>query len=299
LSRFYDQVEGRDPPRGPLPRTFTAMVDAHPTRAVQDVMSGYLDTAVTLGRRTAEMHLALASDASDRAFAPEPFTSEDLSAVTMDAAGHAQKVMDALQAAVERSADNPARAQTPMPDDVAAQAKRLLRVRGALMDAIDRIPTLEFTASKIRVHGDYHLGQVLWSEGDFYILDFEGEPGRPMAERRQKQSPMKDVAGMLRSFGYAAYAGLFAHTSSRPAEFTRIEPWARLWQTWASAAFLRGYFRTTSNALFVPGEHSQRDALLRLFVLDKALYELNYELNNRPDWVRIPLRGVLELLNTE
>lgn len=104
---------------------------------------------------------------------------------------------------------------------------------------------------------------------------------------------------MLRSFSYAAYAGLFAHTSSRPTEFARLEAWARLWQTWAGASFLRGYFDAVGQAQFVPTEASQRDALLRLFVIDKALYELNYELNNRPDWVRIPLRGLLELLQSE
>jgi len=156
---------------------------------------------------------------------------------------------------------------------------------------------LEFTASKIRVHGDYHLGQVLWSEGDFYILDFEGEPTRSIEERRRKQSPLKDVAGMIRSFGYAAYAGLFAHTASRPAELERLEPWARIWQTWTTAAFLRGYFAAAAGAQFVPALEAHRDALLRLFALDKVLYELNYELNNRPDWVRIPLRGIFELLD--
>ena len=186
-----------------------------------------------------------------------------------------------------------------MSEEIAAEAKVLLRARGPLLDAIRRAPTLEFTASKIRIHGDYHLGQVLWSEGDFYILDFEGEPARPLASRRQKQSPMKDVAGMLRSFSYAAYAGLFAHTASRPSEYARLEAWARLWQTWAGASFLRGYFDTAAQALFVPTEPTQRDALLRLFVIDKALYELTYELNNRPDWVRIPLRGLLELIQSE
>jgi maltose alpha-D-glucosyltransferase/alpha-amylase len=168
-----------------------------------------------------------------------------------------------------------------------------------LLDSIRQAPSLEFVASKIRVHGDYHLGQVLWSEGDFYILDFEGEPARSIAQRRQKQSALKDVAGMVRSFSYAAYAALFAHAASRPAEFERLEPWARLWQTWASAAFLRGYFVTIGDALFVPTEASQREALLRLWMLDKALYELNYELNNRPDWLRIPIRGVLGLLNVD
>ena len=173
----------------------------------------------------------------------------------------------------------------------------LLERRQQLLDAIHTPPAIEFTASKIRIHGDYHLGQVLWCEGDFYILDFEGEPARPLAQRRAKQSPLKDVAGMIRSFSYAAYAGLFAHTASRPAAFDALTPWADLWETWTTASFLRGYFAAVGNALFVPQQSDQRDELLRFFVLDKALYELNYELNNRPDWMRIPLSGILRLLD--
>ena len=207
-------------------------------------MTGYLETALTLGRRTGELHLALASDARDAAFAPEPFTKEDLAAVSAEATAQVQQAMEALQATVDRSARGKKAGRLPVSEEIAAEAKELLRARGPLLDAIRRAPTLEFTASKIRVHGDYHLGQVLWAEGDFYILDFEGEPARPIAERREKQSPMKDVAGMLRSFSYAAYAGLFAHTLD-PAvgNSLDLEPWARIWQTWASAAFLQGLLR--------------------------------------------------------
>ena len=297
LSRFYDRIEGRNTPREPLPGTFGDMIAVRSPMAVVELMTGYLETALTLGRRTGELHLALASDARDAAFAPEPFTKDDLAAVAADANAQIQQAMEALQATVSARGKKASRIE--LSDEMAAEARQLLRARGPLVDAIRRAPTLEFTAAKTRIHGDYHLGQVLWSEGDFYILDFEGEPTRPLGVRRQKQSPLKDVAGMLRSFSYAAYAALFAHTVSRPAEYGRLEPWARLWQTWAGASFLRGYFDIAGHALFMPTEPSQRDALLRLFVIDKALYELNYELNNRPDWVRIPLRGLLELLQSE
>jgi len=231
------------------------------------------------------MHLALASDSGNLAFAPEPFTQDDLTALARDAAAEAQKAFHILDSELDR-----------LPDDVAQSARRLLQSRDTLLERIRSAPALEFSASKIRVHGDYHLGQVLWAEGDYFLLDFEGEPARSIEQRRLKQSPLKDVAGMMRSFGYAAYAGLFGHVASRPSELERLEPWARIWQTWTTAAFLRGYFTTAAGALFIPAAASQRDALLQLFVLDKALYELNYELNNRPDWVRIPLRGIFELL---
>jgi trehalose synthase-fused probable maltokinase len=137
---------------------------------------------------------------------------------------------------------------------------------------------------------------VLWAEGDFYILDFEGEPSKPLVERRRKQSPLKDVAGMLRSFGYAAHAGLFAYTAARPDAFDHFAQWAEVWETWTTAAFLRGYFKAINHALFVPANPAQRDELLCLFVLEKALYELNYELNNRPEWLRIPVFGIRRLL---
>jgi maltose alpha-D-glucosyltransferase / alpha-amylase len=276
VDRYFDAVEGRTLPKVPTPRTISEMIDEPIPQAAKDAIGAYLRSAETLGRRTAEMHLALASDASHPDFAPEVFTSEDLAALGVDAGGQAQLALKTLEAT--------------------GRGPELLERRQELLDRIHTPPPLEFTASKIRVHGDYHLGQVLWSEDDFYILDFEGEPARPLVERRSKQSPLKDVAGMVRSFGYAAYAGLFAHTASRPGAFEALAPWAELWETWVTAAFLRGYFTTARGALFLPQAAAQRDELLRFFILDKALYELNYELNNRPDWLRIPLTGILRLL---
>jgi maltose alpha-D-glucosyltransferase/alpha-amylase len=287
VQRFYDDVEGSSL-QPPKPGFDTDLIPEVPPEGVGALMGPSLAAAETLGRRTAEMHLALASDSADVAFAPEPFTKEDLDAICRDAGAEAQKALQSLESP-----------SAPLPDDVAAAAQRLLQSRDTLLERIRSAPALEFSASKIRVHGDYHLGQVLRAEDDYYLLDFEGEPARSIEQRRRKQSPLKDVAGMMRSFSYAAYAGLFNHIRSRPADFERLEPWARIWQGWSTAAFLRGYFGTADGALFIPAAISQRDALLELFVLDKALYELNYELNNRPDWVRIPLHGIFELLEPQ
>jgi maltose alpha-D-glucosyltransferase/alpha-amylase len=283
VGRFYEDVGDRIAP------------DVHGTpwsvvelpEPVTGAMGAYIDTAATLGRRTAEMHIALAGDTSNAAFGAEPLTRADLDRLTTGATKQAQ---DALQTLMTARAD--------LTDEVRGSAEQLLQSRDTLLERIRCAPPLEFVASKIRVHGDYHLGQVLWSEGDFYILDFEGEPARSLEERRLKQSPLKDVAGMIRSFGYAAYAGLFAFATSRRSEFPRLEAWARLWHLGASAAFLRAYFPVVDESLFVPRIEKDRDGLLRLFVLEKALYELNYELNNRPEWARIPLRGILDLLST-
>jgi maltose alpha-D-glucosyltransferase/alpha-amylase len=150
-------------------------------------------------------------------------------------------------------------------------------------------------AARIRIHGDYHLGQVLWTRNDFVILDFEGEPARPLAERREKHSPLKDVAGMLRSFSYAAAVGLENHLSRRAGDRERLEPWADFWEREVSAAFLRGYRDVVAGTGLVPADADVCRALLDAYLLDKALYELSYELNNRPAWVRIPLAGILSL----
>jgi maltose alpha-D-glucosyltransferase/alpha-amylase len=149
---------------------------------------------------------------------------------------------------------------------------------------------------RIRIHGDYHLGQVLRSRGDYIILDFEGEPARTLAARRAKQSPLKDVAGMLRSFSYAAYAGLNAFAQRRPDDAKSLEPWARLWQNSVSTEFLRAYRLAidATNPKLIP-QPTQAQLLLNAYLLEKALYELLYELDNRPAWVRIPLAGILAL----
>jgi maltose alpha-D-glucosyltransferase/alpha-amylase len=286
IARFFEAVDAEPAPAGAGFETYADLIASEPSERVARAMGSYLVTAATLGRRTAEMHLALGSDAADPAFLPEPLTPIDVQLLTSDAVAQAQKALDVLAAST-----------LSLPQDVQDPAQLLVQSRNTLIERIRSAAHLDFVASKIRVHGDYHLGQVLWCEEDFVILDFEGEPTRAIEQRRLKQSPLKDVAGMLRSFSYAAYAGLFVHTASRRAEFDRVEPWARIWQMTAASAFLRAYFTTVAGALFIPAAESQRDALLKLFVLDKALYELDYELNNRPDWVRIPLRGIFDLLN--
>jgi maltose alpha-D-glucosyltransferase/alpha-amylase len=155
---------------------------------------------------------------------------------------------------------------------------------------------------RIRTHGDYHLGQVLYTGKDFVIIDFEGEPGLPMSERRFKRSALRDVAGMLRSFHYAAYAALFAQRSLdrvRSTDMAAMEPWTRYWHFWVSVTYLKAYLDTSGNAPFVPQSREELRILLEAYLLEKAIYELGYELNNRPDWVMIPLQSILQLLRAE
>jgi maltose alpha-D-glucosyltransferase/alpha-amylase len=259
---------------------------AEPPPQVARLIGGYLDDAATLGRRTAEMHRALARDTGDSAFAPETMTAADVHTLAAEVVGLGNKALDGVRCHLGG-----------LPETVRPSAERLLAEGPAVLERLGRAPGIRPGALKIRCHGDYHLGQVLRADGDFVILDFEGEPARSLEERRRKQSPLRDVAGMLRSFDYGAYAGLFRFTNDRPDDFDRLEPWAALWQAWTSAAYLRAYLDTAAGAPFLPADPGQLDALLDFFMLDKAFYELLYELNNRPDWVRIPLRGILALLD--
>ena len=151
---------------------------------------------------------------------------------------------------------------------------------------------------RIRFHGDYHLGQVLYTGKDFVILDFEGEPSRSLSERRFKRSPLRDVAGMVRSFEYAAAYAL-RHGPRRAEDVPALQPWARLWSRWASAAFVRGYMPALGDAPFFPRDPLELTPLLDFYLLEKTVYELRYELNNRPDWVRIPLEAILRRVDLE
>ena len=167
----------------------------------------------------------------------------------------------------------------------------MLRRRRDILTALQQLPP-GMGGRRIRVHGDYHLGQVLRVKNDYVILDFEGEPTKPLADRRIKHSPLKDVAGMLRSFSYAAYAALLNYAARRPEAVDQLEPWARLWEQSTCAEFLRAYRETIAPGNLLPESPTEADSLLRAYLVDKALYELRYELDNRPNWVRIPLWGL-------
>ncbi len=287
LGRFLEDKVATPLPeeqRPPANLPLLALVEGDGSPVVHEQIGAYLDAAALLGRRTAEMHLALATPTSDAAFAPEPFGPADVQRLRTDLAMHAVEAFDALK-------ENLAR----LPDAVVEPASLILSRRRQILARFQRSAPAELHSLRTRVHGDYHLGQVLRSRGDFVILDFEGEPARSLAERRTKQPPMKDVAGMLRSFSYAAATALTKWTTRHPNDLERLEPWARLWEQSVCSAFLRSYRQTAAGSEVVPASLAGFAELLNLFVLDKALYELVYELNNRPLWVRIPLAGILAL----
>lgn len=250
-------------------------------------IGSYLDSAALLGRRTAELHLALASDQKDPDFAPQVFSETELRALTNSAVQLLTANFDLL-----------GRLKDKMPDHSREDAESTLRLEERARGRLQLLAGRRISAMVTRIHGDYHLGQVLFTGSDFVIIDFEGEPARPLAERRKKRSPLQDVAGMLRSFHYAAYAPLLHDNAKKlpPETLQDLGNWAQYWQRWVSATFLKTYLEVSGNSNFIPEDREELAQLLDLYLLDKAVYELGYELNNRPSWVRIPLDGISQLL---
>jgi maltose alpha-D-glucosyltransferase/alpha-amylase len=275
------QFEDEEPPV-PRPLDLLAMAHSEPPPLAQELMGTYLESARLLGRRTGELHVALASRPEDPAFAPEPFSTLYQRSLYQSMRTSTQQVYRLLRG-VARSIP-----QTVQISDL--QDQILERFRSILGEPIE--------AKRIRIHGDYHLGQVLYTGKDFVIIDFEGEPSRPLGERRIKRSPLRDVAGMIRSFHYATYTALEREMSDRlqTDNPSYLEPWALFWYGWVASSFLQSYLEAAAPGAFLPSSERQMRVLFEALLLDKALYELRYELNHRPEWVRIPIQGILQLL---
>jgi maltose alpha-D-glucosyltransferase/alpha-amylase len=237
-----------------------------------------------LGRRTAQMHLALAANRRDENFAPEPFSHL-----------YQRAVFQAMQNLVSSEFRLLKKSLTGLEESVRAEAEEALGLKKRVVDLMRGITKGKFNAVKTRIHGDYHLGQVLFTGKDFVIFDFEGEPARTLSERRLKRSPVRDVAGMLRSFHYAAYSALFKNGLFSDDQKRFLTPWAELWSAYIGGAFLRGYLFEAASGAIVPDDPAEFEQLLIPYLLEKAIYEMGYELNNRPAWLVIPLRGVKQL----
>jgi maltose alpha-D-glucosyltransferase/alpha-amylase len=283
LARFYESVAACPAPYTPIPtRSYASPAPA--TDDIREHAALYLDAAHLIGQRTAEMHLALATESSNPAFTPEPTTNEDLAQDRERIDEQTLSALTALEAALPN-----------LPPDIAPLASKLIAAKpqlNARAQSLAGDPTLY--GSRIRIHGDYHLGQLLRSSNDFLIVDFEGEPAKPLATRRRKQSPLRDVAGMLRSFSYAARSALNSFTQRHPEKYATLELWAAAWENAAANAFLAGYRETIATNPLLPSDQ-EAQTMLTALLLEKALYELLYELNNRPTWLSIPLNGLLTL----
>ncbi len=243
---------------------------------------GFYERVVRLGQRTAEMHLALASNASRPELAPEPFT-----------ANYQRALYSSLRKLVRDRFNLLRSSKARIPPDAIDLAGEVLQLEPLVHEAFSEIYEERIQAVRSRIHGDFHLGQVLFTGNDFFIIDFEGEPGFTFTERRLKKNPMKDVAGMMRSFHYAAFGKILLNENYRDRDREVLEIWAEQWQHYISRFYLAAYMERLGQ----PDWSRDNDILLRTFLIEKAIYEMGYELNGRPEWVSIPLRGILYHIN--
>ena len=269
-------------------RTPLELYETEPPEAARALIGGYLDDARLLGCRTAEMHAALSAARGAVAFEPAPFTDFYRQGVYHGMLTLKNRALEALRQRLPK-----------LTGTARQQAKEVLSLNEKIGELLRPIRDKRITGARIRHHGDFHLGQVLWTGSDFVIIDFEGEPDRPLSERKLKRSALRDVAGMVRSFHYAPHAGLLQPAPDiivREEDLPRLSAWADFWFRWTAARFLSGYFNSASGAAFLPSSPEQVRTLLDAFLLEKALYEIRYELNNRPHWVHVPILGILSLV---
>jgi maltose alpha-D-glucosyltransferase/alpha-amylase len=256
-----------------------------------EMIGAYLESARLLGQRTAELHIALSSLPDHPGFVPEEFSTLYQRSLYQSMRNLTKQVFELLR----RNLDT-------LPGAVREDAQKILDREGDIFNHFQLILDRKISAMRIRCHGDYHLGQVLYTGKDFVIFDFEGEPARPLSERRLKRCPLRDIAGMLRSFHYAAYAALFTQQASgfvREGDLPYLETWAKFWCFWVCVAFLKAYLPAVAKTPIVPHGKDEFRVLLDAYLLEKAIYELGYELNNRPDWLKIPLQGIQQQLEYE
>jgi maltose alpha-D-glucosyltransferase/alpha-amylase len=305
LSRFFERVlalpphkpeaTARDgPPQVPAVGSPLELAARDAPPQARELIDHYLDSAQLLGQRTAEMHLALVAETDQADFAPEPFT-------TLYQRGIYQSLRNLKRRAFERLAEE----VDALPEPARDPGHRLLAAEEALHQRLRAVLTRRFHAQRTRYHGDYHLGHVLYTGKDFIIIDFEGEADRSINERRLKRSPLRDVVSMVRSFHYAAHSALLGHAGRgrspgliRPEDVHVLEPWARFWCDWVSAAFVKGYLQRTAGAGFLPSDAGERRVLFDVLLLEKMIDELLDELTHRPEMVRIPLLGILQALES-
>jgi maltose alpha-D-glucosyltransferase/alpha-amylase len=292
LSHYFEHVLASGKKALALPSSAASplnLIEQEFPPVVSEMIGHYLESARLLGQRTGEMHVCLASAPEDPGFAPEPFSRLYQRSLYQSMRNLTGQIFRLLRQQIK-----------DFPDAVRPDAQKVLNQESRILERFQSIVDRKITAMRIRCHGDYHLGQVLYTGKDFVIIDFEGEPARSLSERKIKRSPLRDVSGMLRSFHYAAYAALLSQRDKgliRPEDFSLLEASAQFWRLWVSVVFLKSYVHIVSSGNFLPHTKEEFQALLDVFLLEKAIYELGYELNNRPNWVMIPVQGIQQLLS--
>lgn len=255
--------------------------------SVKELMDGTVAELVRLlGIRTGEMHLALSSNNELPAFKPEEFSLH-----------YQRSLFSSLVSLVRVAYQNLNKNLKKLPEHIQKEAQEILDMKEQVLNSLKKIYSKKIDALKIRIHGDYHLGQVLFTGKDFLILDFEGEPARTYSERRLKYSALRDVAGMIRSLHYAAYGSLLLDNQIRENDINTLIPYVEQWYHYMSGYFMRAYCNTVKDSGIIPQEKEDLQILMQTYLLQKAIYELNYELNNRPDWVIVPIKGIKAIIN--
>jgi maltose alpha-D-glucosyltransferase/alpha-amylase len=278
LGEYRQEVQGRSAPESGLSLSPAALLEASErelTIVPSERLRSYLTMARLIGQRTGELHCTLATATDSSYLAPEPFTEFYQRSMYQSARGLAYTVLEKLREHLPR-----------LPIELRSDAEGVAAREAELLARFGRVLNQKLTATRIACHGNYHLQQILRTGDDFLIIDFEGEPVRPLFERRLKRSPLLDVGSMVRSFHYAAHFAL-----PEP----ELSEWSRLWRYWVAAVFLRAYFSTVDRAL-LPSRPDDFRLLFEISMLERTLYELGYELDHRPDCIGIPLRDLGELL---
>ncbi|MFW5695047.1 MAG: maltose alpha-D-glucosyltransferase [Alkalispirochaeta sp.] len=292
INDFFEKLliadeEGFKPNK--VPRTLLSVKTAEIPDSFLELADGFfLDMIELLGRRTGELHLSLGAETDNKAFAPESFSKL-----------YQRSLYQSLRSQLRRVQGVVRKAKSSHDEPTQQLLDHFLDSEQTILERFGRISNQRIDARKIRIHGDYHLGQVLFTGRDFIIIDLEGEPARTLSERRLKFSPFRDVAGMLRSFHYAIYGRYLEATDVRPEDAARLAPWLVPWYTFVGGTFLESYLKTVDGAPFVPKDEDSIATMLDVYLLEKAVYEVNYELNNRPEWIRIPLDGIDFVLGRE
>ncbi|MBN1575524.1 MAG: maltose alpha-D-glucosyltransferase [Chitinispirillaceae bacterium] len=288
-ARFYEQLLARKEDAAVNKSGFNASVFGFKKDDIPELFSEFngglfYDMMALLGHRTAEMHHALANARDDEPFAPETFSQL-----------YQRSLYQSLQSLIGRNFLLLRKQLPTLAESLRYEAECVINAETELLSSARKILHARFEAQKIRIHGDYHLGQVLFTGKDFVIIDFEGEPARSIGERKLKYSCFRDVAGMVRSLHYVAYGAVFLNKNFSAKEISAVEPWIERWYSVAAGIFLNAYFKSVDGASFIPQSEEAREKMLDIFLLEKVVYELGYELNNRPTWTVIPLKGILNV----
>jgi maltose alpha-D-glucosyltransferase/alpha-amylase len=284
-TRLLAEPPGNVPPGGPYKPLHTMDIDDIPRVHLDYLDVFFLAMVALLGKSTAQMHIVLGRENEDPQFRPEP-----LSALYL------RSLYQSMRSQTRRSVGFLKKRMNLLSEQARIYAQRVAEGEEEILRRQSRIMGRKMEGKKIRTHGDYHLGQVLFTGKDFMIIDFEGEPARSLGERRIKRSPLRDVAGMIRSFHYALSSVYRVHTENRPEHGEILKPWTAIWFHTLSGVFLGRYLDEVGPAGLLPMDGENLSVLMEAFLLEKAMYELMYELNNRPDWAVVPLRGLCDLL---